>query len=92
MSNKTTRDRRLRMRLAKFIASILLLAAVLYFGLTSTTGVLACSGGLQSGGGTGFDCECYFPNTNDYGIICGSGCIRMDCDLEENIAGMRIAK
>ena len=81
------------MRLAKFIASILLLAAVLYFGLTSTTGVLACSGGLQSGGGgTGFDCECYFPNTNDYGIICGSGCIRMDCDLEENIAGMRIAK
>jgi hypothetical protein len=78
------------MRLAKFIASVLLLMAVLYIGLSSTTRVLACAGARQS---TGFTCDCYFPNSNEYGIICGDDCLQTtNCDIPENKARIRVAK
>ena len=74
------------MRLAKFIVSILMLLAVLYFGFSP--GFRACAQG------TGFTCDCYFPNTDKYGIICGDECLYSDnyCDIPEDTAQLKIAE
>jgi hypothetical protein len=74
------------MRLAKFIVSILMLLAVLYFGFSP--GFRVCAQGAY------FTCDCYLPNSGKYGIICGDECLYSEnyCDVPKDTSRMKIAK
>lgn len=78
------------MKLARFFASVLAFIIVLYIGFSSISRVFAVPCGQEVV--AAHDCECYFPNTGEYGVICGAECLQMDCTPPDNQVEISIAK
>lgn len=79
------------MNLLTFIAAVSSLILVLYVCFSSLPRVFALScGGSQVA--VAHQCECYSPNTNTYGVVCGSTCLEMDCDRTDGQANITVLK